>query len=109
MKELNKELSQKLEVQTQRLELLTSQSMASENVATKQPTSSHIVRESVTYADEGDEVPLLFFIYLSGQGKGRGSMGLGILSPMETLTVNAFQCPTFLVIFFDVTSDIDIF
>lgn len=56
LKELNKELSQKLEVQTQRLELLTAQSMASESIAVKQPIGSHIVRESVAYADEGDEV-----------------------------------------------------
>ncbi|XP_021757023.1 protein BLISTER-like [Chenopodium quinoa] len=55
LKELNKELSQKLEVQTQRLELLMSQSMASENIAAKQPTASN-VRETVAYADEGDEV-----------------------------------------------------
>ncbi|CAH2080646.1 unnamed protein product [Thlaspi arvense] len=32
LKEMNKELSQKLEVQTQRLELLTAQSMANENI-----------------------------------------------------------------------------
>ncbi|CAO2838435.1 unnamed protein product [Amaranthus hypochondriacus] len=56
LKELNKDLSQKLEIQTQRLELLTSQNMASENIATKEATGSHIVRESVAYADEGDEV-----------------------------------------------------
>lgn len=54
--DLNKELSQKLEVQTQRLELLTSQSMASENIPARQPTGPRIARETGAYADEGDEV-----------------------------------------------------
>ncbi|KAK0608156.1 hypothetical protein LWI29_026420 [Acer saccharum] len=58
-KDLNKELSRKLEVQTQRLELLTAQNMATENVSTRQPDSS-IVHDNVAYADadadEGDEV-----------------------------------------------------
>lgn len=70
MKELNKELSQKLEVQTQRLELLTAQSMANENIAVKQPTAL-VVRESVAYADEGDEVILLFSFHLFGFEKGK--------------------------------------
>lgn len=56
LKDLNKELSQKLEIQTQRLELLTSQSMASGNTTAREPTESRIARESVAYADEGDEV-----------------------------------------------------
>ncbi|KAK7355338.1 hypothetical protein VNO80_14593 [Phaseolus coccineus] len=55
MKEINKELSRKLEVQTQRLELLTSQSMVNENISTKQP-DSRAVYENTPYADEGDEV-----------------------------------------------------
>ncbi|XP_022640463.1 protein BLISTER isoform X3 [Vigna radiata var. radiata] len=55
MKEINKELSRKLEVQTQRLELLTAQSMVHENISTKQP-DSRIVYENTQYADEGDEV-----------------------------------------------------
>ncbi|KAF7837380.1 Protein BLISTER [Senna tora] len=55
MKELNKELSQKLESQTQRLELLTAQSMLSDNVLAKQP-ESHATFENTPYADEGDEV-----------------------------------------------------
>ncbi|WVY96558.1 hypothetical protein V8G54_028709 [Vigna mungo] len=54
MKEINKELSRKLEVQTQRLELLTAQSMVHENISTKQP-DSRIVYENTQYADEGDE------------------------------------------------------
>lgn len=55
MKELNNELSRKLEAQTQRLELLTAQSMANESVPIRQP-SSHDVPDSTPYADEGDEV-----------------------------------------------------
>ncbi|XP_027934071.1 protein BLISTER isoform X3 [Vigna unguiculata] len=55
MKEINKELSRKLEVQTQRLELLTAQSMVHENISTKQP-DSRSVYENIPYADEGDEV-----------------------------------------------------
>ncbi|KAK3187749.1 hypothetical protein Dsin_027310 [Dipteronia sinensis] len=57
LKDLNKELSRKLEAQTQRLELLTAQNMATENVSTRQP-DSHIVHGNGAYADadEGDEV-----------------------------------------------------
>ena len=55
---MNKELSQRLEVQTQRLELLTAQSMAKENVSARQPSDSQIVQENLAYADEGDEVYL---------------------------------------------------
>ncbi|XP_030974448.1 protein BLISTER isoform X4 [Quercus lobata] len=55
LKELNKELSRKLEAQTQRLELLTAQSMANENIPTRQP-DSRIMHENTPYADEGDEV-----------------------------------------------------
>ncbi|CAM8890459.1 unnamed protein product [Rhodiola kirilowii] len=54
-KELNKELSKRLEIQTQRLELLTAQSMAGENISTRQPDIPSI-SNSVIYADEGDEV-----------------------------------------------------
>ncbi|KAK9991621.1 hypothetical protein SO802_026606 [Lithocarpus litseifolius] len=55
LKELNKELSRKLEAQTQRLELLTAQSMANENIPPRQP-DSRIMHENTPYADEGDEV-----------------------------------------------------
>lgn len=64
MKDLNKELSQKLEVQTQRLELLTSQSMSmvgagdannNNNIPPRKPTSRTVV-DHTPYADEGDEV-----------------------------------------------------
>ncbi|XP_011029707.1 PREDICTED: uncharacterized protein LOC105129379 isoform X1 [Populus euphratica] len=55
LKDLNNELSHKLEIQTQRLELLTSQSMASENIPARLP-DSHAVQDSTAYADEGDEV-----------------------------------------------------
>lgn len=56
-KELNKELSKRLEIQTQRLELLTAQNMARHNVSTKQPDfPSNEVDTRVVYADEGDEV-----------------------------------------------------
>lgn len=50
LKDLNKELSCKLEVQTQRLELLTAQSMASEN-----PTA----RELTGFAPYGRVLPML--------------------------------------------------
>ncbi|KAL6191917.1 hypothetical protein ACLB2K_038306 [Fragaria x ananassa] len=55
LKELNNELSRKLEAQTQRLELLTAQSMANESTPIRQPLS-HDVPDSTSYADEGDEV-----------------------------------------------------
>lgn len=58
MKEINKELSRKLEVQTQRLELLTTQNMVNgniDNISTKQP-DSRVTYENIPYADEGDEV-----------------------------------------------------
>lgn len=54
-------LSRKLEAQTQRLELLTAQSMANENIPTRQP-DSHTMHENTPYADEGDEVPSLSII-----------------------------------------------
>ncbi|XP_062166568.1 protein BLISTER isoform X2 [Alnus glutinosa] len=55
LKELNKDLSHKLESQTQRLELLTAQSMANESIQARQP-DSHTMQENTPYADEGDEV-----------------------------------------------------
>ncbi|KAG1347434.1 protein BLISTER [Cocos nucifera] len=54
LKDLNKDLSQKLEAQTQRLELMTAQRMADENVLAK-PVDSHIMHDTIEYADEGDE------------------------------------------------------
>lgn len=58
LKDLNNELSRKLEAQTQRLELLTAQSMATENVSIRQSDSRIIHDNNVAYpdADEGDEV-----------------------------------------------------
>ncbi|CAH8353591.1 unnamed protein product [Eruca vesicaria subsp. sativa] len=56
VKELNKELSRKLEVQTQRLELLTAQNMAIDNVSPAKQPDSHVVQERIPIADEGDEV-----------------------------------------------------
>ncbi|KAL0414152.1 UNVERIFIED_CONTAM: protein BLISTER [Sesamum radiatum] len=53
--ELNKELTRKLEAQTQRLELLTAQSMVNDNTQPRQ-LDSRAVHENTTYADEGDEV-----------------------------------------------------
>ncbi|KAL6292351.1 hypothetical protein ACE6H2_000493 [Prunus campanulata] len=53
--ELNNELSRKLEAQTQRLELLTAQSMANENIIVRQPSPVDIP-DNTPYADEGDEV-----------------------------------------------------
>ncbi|CAN0875713.1 Protein BLISTER [Linum grandiflorum] len=55
LKDLNKELSRKLEAQTQRLELLAAQSMATENITTRLP-ESRTMQDSPAYADEGDEV-----------------------------------------------------
>ncbi|KAL0456856.1 UNVERIFIED_CONTAM: protein BLISTER [Sesamum latifolium] len=53
--ELNKELTRKLEAQTQRLELLTAQSMVNDNTQPRQ-LDPRAVHENTTYADEGDEV-----------------------------------------------------
>ncbi|CAK9184258.1 unnamed protein product [Ilex paraguariensis] len=55
LKEKNKELSRKLEVQTQRLELLTAQSMAHNIIPERQP-DARTMNENTPYADEGDEV-----------------------------------------------------
>ncbi|XP_021290512.1 uncharacterized protein LOC110421281 isoform X2 [Herrania umbratica] len=55
LKELNMELSRKLEAQTQRLELLTAQNMAIEHMPARQP-ESRIMHDNTPYADEGDEV-----------------------------------------------------
>ncbi|XP_076946250.1 protein BLISTER-like isoform X2 [Bidens hawaiensis] len=56
LKDLNKELSHKLEVQTQRLELLTSQSMVvTDNIPQRKPAPRPVV-DNTPYADEGDEV-----------------------------------------------------
>ncbi|KAK8365161.1 hypothetical protein V6Z11_A02G034400 [Gossypium hirsutum] len=55
LKEVNEELSRKLEAQTQRLELLTAQSLASEYIPARQPEPRK-VDDSTPYADEGDEV-----------------------------------------------------
>lgn len=56
LKDLNNELSRKLEQQTQRLELLTAQNMANENISIRQPDSA-TTHDHTVYADEGDEVP----------------------------------------------------
>ncbi|CAN6907145.1 unnamed protein product [Brassica oleracea] len=63
VKELNKELSRKLEVQTQRLELLTAQNMAIDNVSPAKQPDSHVVQERPPIADEGDEVHSLSLYY----------------------------------------------
>ncbi|XP_070001723.1 protein BLISTER-like [Nicotiana sylvestris] len=55
LKELNKDLTRKLEAQTQRLELLTAQSMANDNSQARQPDAVS-VHDNMAYADEGDEV-----------------------------------------------------
>ncbi|KAI4311344.1 hypothetical protein MLD38_036249 [Melastoma candidum] len=55
VKGLNKELSRKLETQTQRLELLTLQSMVPENLTTRLHDTPAMI-ENTPYADEGDEV-----------------------------------------------------
>ncbi|KAL7105662.1 hypothetical protein ACP275_07G057900 [Erythranthe tilingii] len=53
--ELNKELTRKLEAQTQRLELLMAQSMANGNTQPRL-VDPRTVPENTAYADEGDEV-----------------------------------------------------
>ncbi|XP_068652238.1 protein BLISTER-like [Aristolochia californica] len=55
LKDLNKELSHKLEGQTQRLELLTAQRMSNENIQIK-AADSQSVQDNTIYTDEGDEV-----------------------------------------------------
>ncbi|XP_052290400.1 protein BLISTER isoform X4 [Citrus sinensis] len=55
LKDLNNEMSRKLEHQTQRLELLTAQNMANENISIRQPDSAS-THDHTAYADEGDEV-----------------------------------------------------
>ncbi|CAI0383223.1 unnamed protein product [Linum tenue] len=55
MKDLNKDLSRKLETQTQRLELLAAQSMATENITSRLP-EPRSMQENLAYANEGDEV-----------------------------------------------------
>ncbi|KAJ4841157.1 hypothetical protein Tsubulata_016920 [Turnera subulata] len=55
LKDLNNELSRKLEAQTQRLELLTAQSMSTGNAPARSP-DPRTIQENTTYADEGDEV-----------------------------------------------------
>nr|BAJ85548.1 predicted protein [Hordeum vulgare subsp. vulgare] len=54
LKELNKDLTQKLETQTQRLELLTSERMANQNVLAR-PVDTHF-NDATMYADEEDKV-----------------------------------------------------
>lgn len=49
------DLSRKLEMQTQRLELLTAQQTANEIVLPR-PIHTHSARDTIDYADEGDEV-----------------------------------------------------
>ncbi|KAJ6847099.1 uncharacterized protein M6B38_284830 [Iris pallida] len=55
LKDLNKDLSQKLEAQTQRLELLTAQRMAAGD-ALARPIDTHSMQDTVESVDEGDEV-----------------------------------------------------
>ncbi|KAK6914204.1 hypothetical protein RJ641_021525, partial [Dillenia turbinata] len=55
LEDMNKELSQKLEAVTQRLELLTAQSMATGNAPIRQ-LDLQTLHENTAYADEGDEV-----------------------------------------------------
>ncbi|KAI3701919.1 hypothetical protein L6452_27398 [Arctium lappa] len=56
LKDLNKELSQKLEIQTQRLELLTARSMVRGNIPTASKSDSNTSVENTPSTDEGDEV-----------------------------------------------------
>ncbi|CAN4120668.1 unnamed protein product [Withania somnifera] len=56
LKELNKDLTRKLEVQTQRLELLTAQSMANDNNSQVRQPNAVSFHDDIAYADEGDEV-----------------------------------------------------
>lgn len=65
MKELNNELSRKLEAQTQRLELLTAKSMAGEIIPARQPDARDVpeMPDNTPYADEGDEVLFRFLSF----------------------------------------------
>ncbi|XP_051127718.1 protein BLISTER isoform X2 [Andrographis paniculata] len=54
--ERNKELTRKLEAQTQRLELLTAKSLANDNTQPRQLDFQTMHENNITYADEGDEV-----------------------------------------------------
>jgi hypothetical protein len=54
--ELNKDLTHKLEAQTQRLELMTAQRMANEGSVAQPSDASQLISEPAVYADEGDEV-----------------------------------------------------
>lgn len=56
LKELNKELSRKLESQTQRLELLTAQNMANGIIPARRSDLYNVSDNNNAYADEGDEV-----------------------------------------------------
>ncbi|XP_062112534.1 protein BLISTER-like [Humulus lupulus] len=75
LKELNYELTRKLEAQTQRLEFLTAQSMANENISARQPDSQD-VRENIQYVDEG--LPGVIFVlpdsYIDPQNKEYGDV-----------------------------------
>lgn len=54
-------MSRKLEIQTQRLELLTAQNMVNENISVKQPDSGATYENmNIPYADEGDEVTYMY-------------------------------------------------
>lgn len=56
LKELNDDLTRKLAVQTQRLELLTSQSMVNDGSVVRHPDARTVHEITPQYADEGDEV-----------------------------------------------------
>lgn len=62
MKDLNKDLSRKLEAQTQILELLTAQSMANNGNPAKHPDPRSVL-DNTAYADEGDEVRFMLHYY----------------------------------------------
>lgn len=76
VKALNKDLSQKLEVQTQRLELLTAQNMASANILVKSADFNSLQDES-PYPDEGDEVLRIHNLILSAHILNRSVLVVG--------------------------------
>lgn len=62
MKELNKDLTRKLEVQTQKLELLTSKSMVTDAGLARHADARINHENTPQYADEGDEVVMTPFL-----------------------------------------------
>ena len=90
LKELNRDLTQKLETQTQRLELLSSQRMANENVLAK-PVDARSINDATMYADEGDEV-IQFYHWTSNSRADSGSLRAFLCTFKGHNTISALAC-----------------